>query len=135
MTQPVPLPLTYADGLCVLDVDPLGAETTSDLQNLIQDVFHLLITWPGTNPDDPTLGIGVDLYLSGTTKDLDALQKKIPQQLLEDDRIPTCTASVTQEADGSFTLDVEIGVGSSTLGLQYSYTQEGGLLQTGVQWP
>lgn len=137
MTQPVnpPLPLTAADGLCVLDVDPMGGETTSDLANLIQDCYHRLLELPGSNIDDPALGIGVDLYLSGTVTDFMALQQKIPQQLLEDDRVSTCTAKIAQEPDSSYTIDLEVGVASGVLGLSYSYTQAGGLLQTGVQWP
>lgn len=48
MTQP--LPLTYADWVDEDDVDPLGKETTSDLQNLIQDVIHVIEEDPEATP-------------------------------------------------------------------------------------
>lgn len=126
MTQP--LPLTFSDLVCVQDLDPNGNETTSDLQNLTQDVFHVLIETLGSNPDDPERGVGIDQYLSGTTDNLMALPRLIENQLESDDRIDAVTASVVKNADGSFTVAIELAVDGAVLGLQYGYTSNGGLL-------
>lgn len=131
----IPLPLTYAEPVCVLDCDPDANETTSDLQNLVQDVYHRLIEIPGSNPDDATLGIGVQQLLSGTVTNMMGLQQRVPQQLLEDDRISSCDVSIVQNPDGSYTLALQLGVAGAVLGLEYGYTAAGGLVQTGASWP
>ena len=132
---PPALPLTYPDAVCVLDLDAYGTETTSDLQTLVQDVYHILLETPGSNIDLPTRGVGVKQYLSGPTASLTALSNKIETEMLEDDRIDTCTSKVTQDSTGAYILKLQIGVGGTVLGLSFAYTQAGGLLPTGIQWP
>lgn len=124
-----PLPLTYPDLVCVLDLDPNASETTSDLQNLEQDVFHVLIELLGSNPDDPTRGIGIDQYLSGTEDDLAKVPRQIEVQLGEDDRIDAVSASLTPQDNAQFPwlLSVNMQVDGSVLGLQYGYSSGSGL--------
>ena len=137
MSNAIPpgLPLTYPDAVCVLDLDAYGTETTSDLQTLVQDVYHILIETPGSNIDAPTRGVGVKQYLSGPRASLTALANKIDTELLEDDRIDTCSSSVSQDSTGAYVLKIQIGVAGSVLGLSFAYTKAGSLLPTGIQWP
>jgi hypothetical protein len=126
MTAPV---LTVPDLVCFLDADPFGRETTSDLESLSQDVFHRLLEVPGSNPDDPTLGIGVEEMLSGGTAQLDQVTRRIDQQLAEDPRIDSVSSTLTKEGD-VYTLGISIQVSGVVTGLLYTYTDATGLVPT-----
>lgn len=124
------LPLTYPDLVCLEDVDPLGRETTSDLQNLIQDVQHVIEEDLGSNLDDPQRGVGIRNYLSGTQDDLAALPGVIKNQLLRDARIDTCAVSITAPTSAGFVwvIAVDIGVGASVIPLQFGWQLTGALV-------
>ena len=129
MTLPNPFPYTAPDLVDMLDLDPLASETTSDLQNLAQDCYHWLLCRPGSNPDDPTRGIGVELYLSGTANDLMGLQTAIEADFDKDVRIAATLATVILNPDGSYTIAVKVrGATGLVFSLSYSYTQAGGLV-------
>jgi hypothetical protein len=136
------LPLTYPDLACVGDLDAFGSETGSDLETLEQDVYHILIEEPGSNPDDPTRGIGVESLLSGDISVLQAVPRQIEAQLMKDDRVDQCKASLAQiPAGGAFSdgtpvgdsvayeLTVEIVPSGSVLpiSLAFGFTPIGGL--------
>lgn len=122
MTQPVdPFSLQSPDVVCLDDVDPLGTECMSELQVLEQDVFHVLIQELGSNPDDPTRGIGIRSYLSGTESDFMTLTALIDAQLKEDDRIDDSRTTITHKSDGSYAVDVEITVSGSVFNLPFAY--------------
>lgn len=128
MTQPAILPLTYPDAVCVDDVDPNGNETLSDLQTLAQDVYHLLLEVPGSNLDDPTRGIGVVGYLSGTSVNLLTLPSLIDGQLAKDDRIDSSQTTVVQNADLSYTITIQLVASGAVVPLSYLYSQADGLV-------
>lgn len=133
MTQP--LPLTYADLVGLDDLDPFASETTSDLQSLLQDLYHVLIELPGSNPDDPTRGVGIDQYLSGTLDQLRTLPGVIETQFTADDRVDGCTASLESQSSGPYPwiIAVEVQVSGTVIGLQYGWDSVGGLQQVGTQ--
>ena len=119
----VQLPLTYVDCVCEDDVDPLAAETTSDLQNLEQDVLHLLLEAPGSNEDDPLRGIGIMNYLSGTVNDLQSLPRLIEEQLLQDTRISTVDCNIVATgtpAFPQFTISLVITCDATVIPLDYT---------------
>jgi hypothetical protein len=126
------LPLTVPDVVCMLDVDAFARETTSDLQSLTQDVFHRLLETPGSNPDDPTLGIGVEEMLSGTSPNLAQITRKVDEQLALDPRIDSISSTLTSTTDGngpaSYTLAIAIQVNGSVTSLTFLYTAAGGLV-------
>lgn len=121
------LPLTYPDAQCFDDVDGFGNETASDLETLEQDIYHILIQAPGSNPDDTTLGIGVENYLSGTEGDLAAMPSLIDEQLERDSRIDASHTTLTQDSDGDYSINIEIVVDGETLGLSFGYSSANGL--------
>jgi hypothetical protein len=131
MTQPATLPLTYTDCVCLDDVDLFASETTSDLQNLLQDLYHLLVELPGSNPDDENRGIGIDQYLSGTEAQLRTLPGVIEEQFTSDGRVTTCSARVQAQSSGPFPFIIAIDaeISGQVIGLQYGYAQPGGLVQ------
>jgi len=123
MTQPVdPFLLSTPDVVCFDDVDLMGAECTSELQVLEQDVYHVLIQSLGSNPDDLERGIGIEDYLSGTESDLQALPAIIDAQLKEDDRIDDSTTTVTLNDDGSYSVDIAISVSGTVYNLPFAYS-------------
>ncbi len=113
------LPLTIPDLVCVVDLDPFGRETTSDLESLIQDLFHLLVELPGSNPDDPDAGVGVDLYLSGTADRFATLTGQIEAQFGRDDRVDSVSASVTP--GDTPIINIAIGVDGAIIPLQFGW--------------
>jgi len=123
----IQLPLTYPDLAAEVDLDANAAETTSDLQTLKQDVLHILEEPAGSNLDDPDRGIGLVQLLSGSTIPLTAIPGIIDGQLVKDDRIDASKTALTQEADSSFVLDIQVSVAGTVVGLGYSYSAVGGL--------
>lgn len=121
------LPLTYADCVCELDVDAFARETTSDLQNLEQDLLHVLMQELGSNLDDPDRGVGIVSLLSGSTLDLPRVARRIEIEFVKDDRVATCTATLSTQSDGSVRIDIAVGVGIAVLGLAYSYDSTNGV--------
>jgi hypothetical protein len=128
-TVSLSLPLTVPDAVCVDDLDPNGNETTSDLQTLAQDVYHILLEAPGSNPDDPARGIGLEGYLSGTTVDLGLVPRIIDAELRKDARIDSSSSTLVLNDDGSYSLNIAIDVNGSVLPLGFVFTQVGGLVQ------
>ena len=126
------LPLTNPDMVCELDCDPLGAETTSDLQSLIQDVMHILMEDLGSNLDDPNRGVGIYRYLSGTQNDFRNLIATIESQLSSDPRIDSVSAQIQTNTVGiyPYTIVVNLGVNGSIIGLSFGWSSVTGLVNT-----
>lgn len=126
MTQPIdPFALQYPDAVLYDDADPLGAECTSELQVLEQDVYHVLIEEPGSNPDDPNRGIGIEGKLSGTEDDFLLLPSAIDAQLREDDRIDESTTTITKvgpsgQQGATYLVNIQIQVGEQVFALKYA---------------
>jgi hypothetical protein len=127
------LPLTYPDLLFVDDLDPFGQETTSDLQNLAQDVYHLLLELTASNADDETRGVGLSAMLSGTEDQLAAAPKIIDSQLRKDARVLTSTSVLTTQSDGSYLLQISIqpAGGLLPIPLTFTYSASQGLVPLG----
>lgn len=122
------LPLTYHDWVCVNDLDPYGRETQSDLETLQNDVLHILQETLGSNLDDPDRGLGLMAALSGTTDALQQLIANASEQLIKDPRIDSASATLTQNPDGSFLIDITVVVDDTVIGLQYATLAPGSLL-------
>jgi hypothetical protein len=131
MTQDIRFPVTAPDLVDLDDLDALGSETSSELQNLQQDCYHSLLAWPASNPDAPDRGVGVERYLSGTAADVGSLPAAIEADFLKDPRIQGCAATVTLEPDGSYLIAVQVEGAVGVVGLSYGYTQGPGLVQLG----
>jgi hypothetical protein len=132
MTNPL-LPLTYPEALCYDDFDPYDRTVASDFEALQQDCYHWLIQTHGSNADElrdpggPIHGVGIEDMLSGATVDVAAIGPRIEADFLQDDRITACNATVSQQTDGSFLIQIEVEVGAQVLGLAYSYDANAGL--------
>jgi len=123
--------LTIPDLVCLDDLDPFGRETTTDLESLWQDVYHVLIEILGSNPDDTSRGAGVMQLLSGDVAALDRLPSRIDHALEADPRINASTTTITQEPDASYRIAIAIDTAAGVTGLQFSYSSAGGLVFLG----
>lgn len=98
-----PPQLTYADLVCVDDLDPYMGETTSDLQNYEQDIYHRLGEPFGSNLDDPDAGAGLESVLS-SSQTASQIQNRIVTEVRKDPRTTdaSCVVSDTSaNQDGS----------------------------------
>lgn len=124
---PVTVPVT--DGVCTDDLDPNGNETTSDAQALAQDVYHIILEELGSNLDDPNRGIGADGYLSASSATLAALPSTIDSQLRKDTRIDSSKSTLTTDASGAWTLQVQLVATGSVIPLGFAFDPSTGLVQ------
>ena len=123
----ITVPIT--DLVCMDDLDPNGSETTSDLQNLTQDIYHVILETLGANLDDPTRGIGIENVLSASSLDVTALPPIVDRQIELDARVQSSTTTLTQDsgAPNSWTILIEVLPVGSVLPIQYSYSSTGRL--------
>ncbi len=125
---PPVLPLTYADLVAIDDLDPLASETTSDLQTLAQDIYHILEEDPGSNLDDPERGVGVIRLLSGDTSVLQTLPHTIESELLKDDRIDQVNCTIVAVAAGGTFSNGDAAPEQGGYELQLQYVPSGSVL-------
>lgn len=121
----VTVPIT--DAVWMDDADPNGSETTSDLQALVQDCYHVLIQTLGANLDDPTRGIGVEEALSNSAADILAMPANVDRQMLLDPRVRTSTTTVTQTGPLSWSLQTTIEPTGDVMPISFSYSTGQGL--------
>jgi hypothetical protein len=133
------LPLTIPDLLWVDDMDLFAGETTSDLQTLQQDVYHMLIEPPASNPDDLNRGLGLARMLSGTEAQLAGITQTIDAQLQRDARIDSSQTTLTKLPPGSmlpdgtplpnggYSIDIEILASSQVVSVGF-FAFDGGVV-------
>jgi hypothetical protein len=117
MTQS--LPSTYQEARWADDMDPNGAETDSDLESLIQDVFHILSEVLGSNLADPDDGVGLGDSLSGTSDALLAKAALVDAQLGNVTRITGSQTTIGQQAEGSWLVTVQVVASGSVVPLNF----------------
>ena len=97
----------------------------------MQDVYHILIEEPGSNPDDETRGIGIDNLIGGTATNLIAAASTIDAQLETDDRIDSSSTTITLlnpntvQSGATYQIAVTIVVDGSVVPLNFSYGANG----------
>jgi hypothetical protein len=91
-------------------------ETESELEELEQDVYHVLIETLGSNLDDVTRGLGLDDVLSDDEANLASVPGLAEHQVQLDDRVVAAKATLTQDEDGNPRLEVQIQPTDETLG-------------------
>lgn len=138
MTQPALLgqfPLTAPDLGCTFpstgfatDSDPLFSETLSEIQNLQQDLGHRLVELPGSNLDfgpTNTRGVGIMMYLNGNAEKLAGLPARIDAEFIQDARVLDSSTTLTQEADGSYTIASQVTTRAGVFGLAWGWSPLG----------
>jgi len=108
---------------CFTDVDAFAAELDDPVAILAQDVFHILIERPGSNPDDPTRGIGIIEALSGKVDT--TLASRIDAQLQKDDRIDVAQTTITDMGGGAYQIALTIQYDAEVLNLVFVNNADG----------
>ena len=122
----------YPDLVCADDLDLFGSETTSELENLIQDVQHVILETLGSNLDDPQRGVGIFTYLSASADKLLGLPGIIETQLIEDDRITQCLCTISPSTEeNTYNILVQIAVDGNQINLSFAWDASGNLVFTG----
>ncbi len=101
---------------CLDDMSLFADETTSELEELEQDVYHVLIETLGSNLDDVTRGLGLDDVLSDDEANLVSVPGLAEHQVQLDDRVVAAKATLTKDEDGNPRLEVQIQPTDDTLG-------------------
>jgi hypothetical protein len=116
--------VNVTDLVCTDDLDANGSETTSDLQGLAQDIYHLLLESYGSNLDDPTKGFGAFTLLSGSSVNLLAAAGSIDSMLRSDSRVDMSKTTVTSTTSSppSYLISIEIQANGALLPLQFSFS-------------
>lgn len=116
--------LTYQEVVCLDDFDPYAKETTSDLQNYTQDIYHRISQAHASNPDDPDAGAGCETILSSSRTPAE-VQNLIVTEVLKDRRTITAAAIVTQAEDGSMSVQLTATTDSFHLSTLLTVSTEG----------
>lgn len=137
---PGQFPLTAPDlavspspGGVAVDADDLMTETTTEAQNLQQDLTNRLIELPGSNldfGDNNTRGIGIMTYLNAPAGRLLGLPARIDAEFEQDPRVTSSHTTITQgpaDAKGqpTWNIDTQAETVAGVVGLGWSWTSSG----------
>jgi len=104
-----------------------AAETTTEEDELEQDEMHVLEQDQGSNPDDPTRGLGIaNIASRAITQDARSWEQRAVAELTKDSRVDSATAKVVVIADGSLELDCKVMVDGESLDVTVPVPTAGG---------
>lgn len=115
-------------GGMVVDMDALATETTSEIQNLQQDLTNRLVELPGSNLDfgsPNSRGVGIMLYLSGDSSKLSGLPSRIDVEFEQDPRVVGSYTTIMLQADGSYVISSQVQTVVGVFGLAWGWSQTG----------
>lgn len=113
------------------DMDEFATETTSELQNLQQDLGNRLVELPGSNLDfgpNNTRGIGILLYLSCDYQTFQGLPARIDAEFIQDFRVTSSQTNIIEQAPGSdypFVIYSQVESVAGVFGLAWGWSQTG----------
>lgn len=139
-TFPGQFPVTAPDlavspspGGMIVDVDDLATETTSEIENLFQDLTNRLIELPGSNldfGDSNSRGVGIMTYLNAPVGRLQGLPARIDAEFLQDPRVRESYTQVQPQPDGSYVIATQVTTVVGVIGFSWGWSQQGLFPQT-----
>jgi hypothetical protein len=112
-----------------VDADDLMSETTSEAQNLQQDLTNRLVELPGSNLDfgtPNTRGVGIMSYLSAPSSKFEGLPARIDAEFIQDPRVTgSFTPPLAQQPDGSYIISTQVTTVAGVLGLSWAWSAAG----------
>ncbi len=134
-TFPGQFPVTAPDlavsttpGGMIVDMDDLATETTSEIQNLYQDLGNRLVELPGSNLDfgpGNSRGIGIMTYLNAPIDRLQGLPQRIDAEFLQDPRVVDSYTQAIPQADGSYVIATQVTTVVDVFGFSWGWSQQG----------
>lgn len=121
------------DLVCYDDLDTFASETSDPFEEFKQDMYHRLVEEYGSNPDDTDRGVGLSNMLSGVA-DAQLTARSIESDLLKDERVTSCSASLSQVTltNGSVSWVVEIDIGTDDRRVTLNFIADQNGVQRGV---
>lgn len=116
--------LTYEEVVCLDDFDPFARETTSDLQNYTQDIYHSIVQAYASNPDAPDAGAGIDNVLSSTMTPVQ-IQNLCVGECRKDPRTVSASCRATQADDGTMSVALEADTDDDHLSATITFGVDG----------
>lgn len=111
------------DGLCFDDLDLFGRELDDPVSELEQDVVHMVLEDPYSNPDALERSIGLEAALSGRADP--SLRHQIESKLQQDDRINLARAVLSDAGNDAVRVDLTIEPNGETMGIAIEYDASG----------
>jgi hypothetical protein len=111
----------------IVDMDALATETTSELQNLQQDLTNRLIEMPGSNLDfgpSNSRGVGIMSYLSSAKK-IGGLPARIDAEFIQDPRVSESLTTLVLQSDGTYLVSTQLVTVAGVFGLAWAWSQAG----------
>lgn len=103
-----------ADLRWLADMDIGAAETDNDLEEAVQDAYHVIEQDLGSNPDDPTRGGGIGNILSKALSQ--GITPQLQAMILADDRFKSVTGQLnTDPVTNAASLDLVITTNDNVL--------------------
>lgn len=112
----------------IVDIDAVASETTSELQNLQQDLTNRMTEMPGSNLDFGTpnnRGIGIMMYLNAPTTRLAGLPHRIDAEFEQDPRVLSSATVLVPQSDGSTLIATQIQTVAGVFGVTWAWSQSG----------
>ena len=116
-----------ADVVCYEDLDEFGRDLDDPVEELEQDIVHMLLESYGTNISDPERSIGLEDALSGSADR--GLRHRIETKLTQDPRIDAAECTLTDEGSGVVRVQLRIQANGDELGIELTYDAAGNLVR------
>lgn len=115
---------------CLDDMTLFADECESELEELEQDVYHVLIQELGSNLDDPNRGLGLDDLLSSDDSVLNGIASRAEIEVASrDDRIASTSAQLVRDENDDPRLELQIVPSDPTLENITLIVTNGGLVK------
>ncbi len=134
-TFPGQFPVTAPDlavdatpGGMIVDIDDLASETTSETENLYQDLGNRLVELPGSNldfGDGNSRGIGIMTYLNAPIARLQGLSGRIDAEFVQDPRVVDSYTQFLPQPDGSYVIASQVTTVVGVFGFSWGWSQQG----------
>ncbi len=111
------------DVVCFDDLDEFGRDLDDPLEELWQDVVHMLFESFGTNADAPDRSIALEDALSGPLDP--GLRHRIETKLTDDPRIDAAQATMTDEGNGITRIELKLQANQTELGVTLTFDGAG----------
>lgn len=113
------------DVVCFEDLDEFGRDLDDPVEELYQDIVHMLFESFGTNADAPDRSIGLEDALSAPTDP--SLRHRIELKLTDDPRIDAAEATLVSVDDTHTRIDLKIQANATELGVALIFDGAGNL--------
>lgn len=111
------------DVVCFEDLDEFGRELDDPLEELLQDVVHMVFESFGTNADATDRSVALEDSLSGPTDP--GLRHRVESKLTEDPRIDAAQVTLTDQGDGKTRVDIKLQADAKELGVTLTFDSAG----------